>query len=46
MDFADATIVLLAAALAVQDIFTLNRRRFSTCRTRKRRGFRLVLDSG
>lgn len=44
MDFADATLVLLAEALQVQEVFTLDRRGFSTYRTRKRRAFRLVLD--
>lgn len=44
MDFADATLVLLAEALDVRDILTLDRRGFSTYRTRRRRGFRLVLD--
>jgi predicted nucleic acid-binding protein len=46
MDFADATLVLLAEAIGVHDVFTLDRRGFSAYRTRKRRGFRLVLDSG
>jgi len=45
MDFADATLVLLAEALDVRDILTLDRRGFSTYRTRRRRGFRLVLDA-
>jgi predicted nucleic acid-binding protein len=44
MDFADATLVLLSEALQVPDVFTLDRRGFSTYRTRKRRAFRLVLD--
>jgi hypothetical protein len=44
MDFVDATLVLLAEALQVSEIFTLDRRGFSTYRTRKRRAFRLVLD--
>ena len=45
MDFADATLVLLAEGLDVQDVLTLDRRGFSTYRTRQRRGFQLVLDS-
>lgn len=45
MDFADATLVLLAEALEVRDILTLDRRGFSTYRTRRGRGFRLVLDA-
>lgn len=44
MDFADATLVLLAEALDVREILTLDRRGFSTYRTRRRHGFRLVLD--
>ena len=44
MDFADATLVLLAEALGVRDVLTLDRRGFSTYRTRRRRSFRLVLD--
>jgi predicted nucleic acid-binding protein len=44
MDFADATLVLLAEALYVPDIVTLDRRGFSAYRTRRRRHFRLVLD--
>lgn len=43
MDFADATLVLLAEALEVRDILTLDRRGFATYRTRRRQGFRLVL---
>jgi len=45
MDFADATLVLLAEALDLRDILTLDRRGFSTYRTRRRRSFRLVLDT-
>ena len=45
MDFADATLVLLAEALDVRDIMTLDRRGFSTYRMRRRRSFRLVLDT-
>jgi len=44
MDFADATLVLLAEALQVREILTLDRRGFSTYRTRKRQAFRRVLD--
>ena len=45
MDFADATLVLLAEGLNVHEILTLDRRGFSTYRTRQRRPFALVLDS-
>lgn len=45
MDFADATLVLLGEGLDVRDVLTLDRRGFSTYRTRQRRGFQLVLDS-
>jgi predicted nucleic acid-binding protein len=44
MDFADATLVLLAEALGTDELLTLDRRGFSIFRTRKRRAFRLVLD--
>jgi len=44
MDFADATLVLLAEALNVHDIVTLDRRGFSTYRTRPGEGFQLLLD--
>jgi hypothetical protein len=44
MDYADATLVLLAEALEVRDVLTLDRRGFSTYRMRKRHAFRLVLD--
>ena len=44
MYYADATLVLLAEALGVRDILTLDRRGFSTYRTRRRRAFNLVLD--
>lgn len=46
MDFADATLMLLAEALRVYDILTLDRRGFSTYRTRNRRALRRVLDAG
>lgn len=44
MDYADATLVLLAEALSVKDILTLDRRGFSSYRTSGRRSFQLVLD--
>jgi predicted nucleic acid-binding protein len=44
MDFADATLVLLAEEIGVHHIVTLDRRGFSAYRTRKRKSFRLVLD--
>ena len=44
MDFADATLVLLASAIDVVDILTLDRHGFSTYRTDRGKGFRLVLD--
>lgn len=44
MDFADATLVLLAEALGQNEILTLDRRGFSAFRTRRGRPFRLVLD--
>lgn len=44
MDFADATLLLLADALAIFDVLTLDRRGFSTYRTSKGRRLRLVLD--
>lgn len=45
MDFADATLVLLAEALGVYDIFTLDRRGFTTYRTRNGRALRQVLET-
>ena len=45
MDFADATLVLLAAEIGVTDIFTLDRRGFSTYRNAKGKGFRLFPNS-
>ncbi len=45
MDFADATLVLLAEKLGVLEILTLDRRGFSVFRTRNRASFCLVLDS-
>jgi predicted nucleic acid-binding protein len=44
MDFADATLLLLADVLEVVDVLTLDRRGFSTYRTAEGRGMRLVLD--
>lgn len=43
MDFADATLVILAESLGVSEILTLDRRGFSTYRTHRKRAFRLVL---
>lgn len=45
MDFADATLVLLADQLSVRDILTLDRRGFSTYRTGRGKPFQLVLDA-
>jgi predicted nucleic acid-binding protein len=45
MDFADATLVVVAQILGVIDILTLDRRGFSTFRTSEGRDFRLVLDA-
>ena len=42
MDFADATLVLLAEALGAHEVVTLDRRGFSTYRTRKGRALRLI----
>ncbi len=44
MDFADATLLLLAEGLQVEDVLTLDRRGFSTFRTRQGRPLHLVLD--
>jgi hypothetical protein len=44
MDFADATLVMLAEDLGVLDVLTLDRRGFSTYRTAKGKAFRLVLS--
>ena len=43
MDFADATLVLLAEKLGVNEILTLDRRGFSVFRIRQRQPFRLLL---
>ena len=45
MDFADATLVLRANELGFTEILTLDRRGFSTYRTARGQGFRLVLAS-
>lgn len=45
MDFADATLVLLAERLAVADILTLDRRGFNTYRLADGGPFNLVIDS-
>ena len=45
MDFADATLLLVAEALEVGDVLSLDRRGFSTYRTRDGRPLRLVLES-
>ncbi len=45
MDFADATLMLLAEALDLDEILTLDRRGFSTYRTRRKQSLRLVLDT-
>ena len=44
MDFADATLILIADRLNVYDIATLDRRGFSTYRSPRGKSFRLVLD--
>ena len=44
MDFADATLVLLADQLKTYDIATLDRRGFSAYRTPLGKSFRLVMD--
>jgi predicted nucleic acid-binding protein len=44
MDFADATLVLLADRLNTYEIATLDRRGFSTYRTPRGKSFRLVMD--
>jgi predicted nucleic acid-binding protein len=42
MDFADATLVMLAEELGTTEILTIDRRGFSTYRTNKGKEFRLV----
>ena len=44
MDFADATLVLLAEQLEVVEVLSLDRRGFTVFRTRDGKPFRLVLD--
>jgi len=44
MDFADATLVLLADRLNIYEIATLDRRGFSTYRTPRGKSFKLVID--
>jgi predicted nucleic acid-binding protein len=44
MDFADATLMLLAEQVEVTNIATLDRRGFSTYRTRDRKALSLVLQ--
>ena len=44
MDFADATLVLLADALGQYDICTLDRRGFRTFRSAKGKRFNLIID--
>ncbi len=43
MDYADATLVLLAERLGAYDVATLDRRGFSTYRASRRKPFQLVL---
>jgi hypothetical protein len=44
MDYADATLVLLAEEMGLVEILTLDGRGFSTYRTGKGKGFHLVLE--
>ncbi len=44
MDFADATLVLLAERLQVLEVLSLDRRGFTVFRARGRKAFQLVLD--
>ena len=44
MDYADATLILLAERLEVFDLLTLDRRGFSVFRSSRRKPFSLVLD--
>lgn len=46
MDFADATLVLLATRLRIAAVCTLDRRGFRTYRSGNRKAFDLVLDRG
>ncbi len=45
MDFADATLVLLAEALGIREVLTLDYRGFTVYRTRTGRPLRLVLSA-
>ncbi len=45
MDFADATLVLLAEQLKVVEVLSLDRRGFAVFRTRDRKPFQLVLNA-
>jgi predicted nucleic acid-binding protein len=45
MDFADATLILLSEEIGVTDIATLDRRGFTTYRTRKGKALRIVTPS-
>jgi predicted nucleic acid-binding protein len=42
MDFADATLVVLGEELETDQVFTLDRRRFSTYRMNRRKPFRVI----
>lgn len=44
MDFADASLVLVAESTGLRDIFTLDRRGFRTFRAHGRQAFHLLLD--
>jgi predicted nucleic acid-binding protein len=44
MNYTDATLVLLAEALHVYDVLTLDRRGFSTYRAARGKAFRLTLE--
>ncbi len=46
MDYADATLVLLAEQMKCFDVATLDRRGFSAYRAAGNCGFRLILESG
>ncbi len=43
MDFADATLVLIAEKTGITEIFTIDRRDFAAYRTRSGRRFQLLL---
>ena len=45
MDFADATLVMLADELGITEVLTLDRRGFSTYRTSRGKSFKMVLDT-